>query len=70
MPSALSARMRPSSDGFTGRRPSFVPFDRALASPALTRSRIIPRSNSAKTPHIWYIARPEGVLVSKACWCR
>ena len=35
-----------------GRRPSLVPLAFALASPALTRSRIMPRSNSAKTPHI------------------
>jgi transcription termination factor Rho len=43
------------SDGFGGltrRRPSFVPFALARASPALTRSRIIPRSNSANTPSI------------------
>ena len=41
-----------------------------LANPALTRSTIIARSNSAKTPHIWNIALPEGVVVSIACWCR
>jgi hypothetical protein len=34
----------------------------------LTRSTIIALSNSAKTPHIWNIARPVGVLVSMACW--
>ncbi|MEA2831387.1 MAG: hypothetical protein QOF22_2135 [Bradyrhizobium sp.] len=70
MPVALSSRIRASTEGFTGRRPSFVPVARALASPALTLSRIMPRSNSANTPHIWNIARPDGVLVSSACWCR
>jgi hypothetical protein len=38
--------------GLTRRRPSFVPFALARASPALTRSLIIPRSNSANTPSI------------------
>ena len=33
--------------GATRRRPSFVPFALARARPALTLSRIIPRSNSA-----------------------
>ena len=61
------AYARASMDGLTERRPSFVPFALARARPALTRSRIMPRSNSAKTPHIWNIARPEGVLVSRAC---
>jgi len=41
MPILLSSRMRPSTAGFTGRRPSFVRFARALASPAFTRSRIM-----------------------------
>jgi hypothetical protein len=36
----------------TGRRPNLVPRSFARVRPALTRSRIIPRSNSAKTPHI------------------
>ena len=35
MPSALSSRMRASMAGFTGRRPSLVPFACALARPAL-----------------------------------
>ena len=29
-------------------------------NPVITRSRIIARSNSAKTPSIWNIARPKG----------
>jgi hypothetical protein len=44
MPSALSSRMRASMEGFTGRRPSFVPFALARARPALTLSRTMPRS--------------------------
>ena len=28
------------------------------------------RSNSAKTPIIWNIAFPAGVVVSRPCWCR
>ena|SRR5437764_4364172 len=35
-----------------GGRPSTVPFSLARASPALTLSRMMPRSNSAKTPNI------------------
>jgi hypothetical protein len=70
IPSALSSRMRFSTEGATGRRPSLVPFSLARARPELTRSRIISRSNSANTPHIWNMARPEGVDVSSACWCR
>ena len=70
IPSARSSRIRCSTDALTGRRPSLVPRSLARARPALTRSRIMPRSNSAKTPHIWNIARPDGVLVSSACWCR
>jgi hypothetical protein len=38
MPSLRSSRMRSSTKGSTGRRPSFVPFALARASPALTRS--------------------------------
>jgi hypothetical protein len=34
-------------------RPSTRPRALARASPAFTRSRIIARSNSANTPHIW-----------------
>jgi hypothetical protein len=45
--------------------PSSVP-----ESPLLTRSAIIPRSNSAKTPIIGNIAFPAGVPVSIPCWRR
>ena len=41
--------------------PSLVPFALARASPALTRSRMMPRSNSANTPSIWNIALPAVV---------
>jgi hypothetical protein len=44
--------------------PLFVPCLRALASPAITRSRIKLRSNSAKTPSISNMALPAGVVVS------
>lgn len=36
----------------------------------MTRSRIMARSNSAKTPIIWNTARPDGVEVSEPCRCR
>ena len=35
----------------------------ARSTPACTRSRIMPRSNSANTPSIWKSARPDGVVV-------
>lgn len=43
--------------------PLFVPFAFARAKPAVTRSRIISRSNSAKTPIIWNSVLPAGVVV-------
>ena len=51
----------------TVRRPSCFPSALARANPAITRSRIIARSNSAKTPSIWNMARPDGVDVSSPC---
>src|SRR3979409_2575815 len=51
-PLALHSSIRASTEGLTPRRPSVVPFALARASPALTRSLIIPRSNSANTPSI------------------
>jgi hypothetical protein len=41
-----------------------LPCALARSSPALTRSWIIARSNSAKTPIIWNRALPAGVVVS------
>jgi hypothetical protein len=49
-PFAFSSNIRASTAGFTWRRPSLVPFALARARPALTRSRIIPRSNSQIHP--------------------
>jgi hypothetical protein len=46
-PLALSSSMRASTEDLTRRRPSLVPFALARASPAFTRSRMMPRSNSA-----------------------
>src|SRR4029077_5957330 len=51
----------------TVRRPSCLPSARARARQVMTRSRIIARSTSAKTPSIWNMARPEGVDVSSPC---
>jgi hypothetical protein len=48
-------------------RPSTLPLALARASPAFTRSWIIARSNSAKTPHIWNSAFPAAVPVSMPC---
>jgi hypothetical protein len=39
--------------------PLRVPLAAALDMPARTRSRIIERSNSAKTPIIWNMALPD-----------
>ena len=53
--------MRFSIAGAVRGRPSAVPFSLARASPALTLSRMMPRSNSANTPSIWNIARTDGL---------
>src|SRR5271169_789917 len=47
-------------------RPNFLPFCRACAKPARTRSRRISLSNSANTASSAAIARPEGVVRSSA----
>ena len=44
-----------------------MPSARALAKPAITRSWMIERSNSANTPIIWNMALPAGVVVSMPC---
>ena len=45
-----------------------VTFDLILgAQPALTRVRIIERSNSVNAPVIWNMSLPAGVVVSIAC---
>lgn len=45
---------------------NFIPPDNSpfLAGLTLIRSRRMDRSNSAKTPHIWNIAFPAGVVMS------
>jgi len=45
-------------------RPNFLPFFLAASNPALTRSRIKPRSNSASEPKIWKTNLPVGLVVS------
>lgn len=52
-----------------GGRPRRVPCARERAIPALTRSTMSALSNSANTPSNWKRSRPEGVLVSRPCWC-
>jgi hypothetical protein len=52
VPFVREARTRCSTAGATFGRPSFFPCALALASPALTRSRIMARSNCANTPSI------------------
>jgi hypothetical protein len=47
--------------------PKLLPFGTRTSNPAITRSRIIARSNSANTPSIWNMARPDGVDVSRPC---
>jgi len=64
---ALNSRIRCSTAGLTRRRPNFVPFALARTSPALTRSQIMPRSNSANTSSILNMALPAVVVVSSPC---
>jgi hypothetical protein len=49
----------------TGLRPTRNPLARRLAIPALTRSRIRSRSNSANDATMLNINRPAGVVRSK-----
>ncbi len=51
-------RLACSTSADTRGRPSFLPSPLARSSPALMRSRMIARSNSAKTPIIWNRALP------------
>jgi hypothetical protein len=69
-PSSDARRMRCTVNGVVLGRPRRLPEDRARSSPASTRSLIIARSNPLDTPSIPNKARPAGVLVSRACWCR
>ena len=54
--------------GSTLARPRRFPFALARVSPAVIRSRMMDRSNSANTPHMRNIALPAGVVVSIPCW--
>jgi hypothetical protein len=67
IPCPLRTRIRASTAGLTGRRPSFVPLARALARPALTRSRIIPRCPPGFVNQIRRRYGPPGVGIS--VWC-
>src|SRR5450432_1698220 len=51
-PLARSWRMRASTAGFTGRRPSFVPLARALASPAFTLANNAPLELGKNAQHL------------------
>src|SRR5215813_13859311 len=64
LPLAREARTARSVAGAIFGRPQCFPWLLALAMPALTRSAIIARSNSANTPIIWNVALPAGVVVS------
>ena len=69
-PSSNARRMRCTWNGVVLGLPRRLPDDRARSSPAITRSRIIARSNSLNTPSIPNSIRPDGVEVSSACWCK
>jgi len=71
IPSPAASRARTAASTFAPvlGRPRRTPRARARSSPAMTRLRIIPRSNSANAPVTWKNMRPAGVVVSIACWC-
>src|SRR5215213_5753524 len=52
----------------TDGRPPRRPRARAAASPALVRSRMRSRSNSANAANTWKTSLPPGVVVSMASW--
>ena len=64
-PLARDALIAAERSGAMGLRPDFFEVRRR---PAMMRSRIMARSNSAKTPNMPNIALPLGVLVSRPCW--
>ena len=66
MPLALSSSMRLSIAGLTGRRPNFVPFALALASPAFTLSDHAALNFGEHSQHLKH-RPPDGVLVSSPC---
>src|SRR5208337_3665219 len=63
-PSRRSANTRSASTWARGL-PNFLPLARAFRRPALTRSWISERSNSAIAPMICSMRRPDGVLKSR-----
>ena len=60
-PSSNARRMRCTWNGVVLGLPRRLPDDRARSSPAITRSRIIARSNSLNTPSIPNSILPDGV---------
>ena len=62
-----AARICASRSGAIRGRPSLLPSALARLRPARTRSWMIERSNSAKTPSIWNMALPPGDVVSMPC---
>jgi hypothetical protein len=67
---ARAVRILRSTSSLARGLPSRRPSARILASPARILSWIMARSNSAKTPIIWNMALPAGVVVSRPCWYR
>ena len=65
-PVAESVRTSSAREATVGGRPCRLPRLRAWAIPAFTRSRRMSRSNSAKSASSPAIARPTGVVKSKA----
>ena len=52
----------------SGRRPPLLPRPRAASSPALVRSRMRSRSNSARAAKTWKTSLPSLVVVSMLSW--
>jgi hypothetical protein len=69
-PSSRAARIRCTVNCVVLGLPRRLPDDLARSRPTITRSRIIDLSNSLNTPNMPNSARPDGVEVSSACWCR
>jgi hypothetical protein len=58
----MARRSSPNAFGL----PPFRPLALAASRPAIVRSRMMLRSNSAKAPKMWKISRPPAVVVSIA----
>jgi len=61
--SLASTAARPASAN-VGLRLNSTPYALAASSPALVRSRMMSRSNSANAPKIWKMSLPPEVVVS------